>query len=160
MVHGLPVTALVTWATASEDNQPLHPGVPQNVGCTLPVLPSSLPHPRSALIAPFYVCCSTDPKQGGSHYDTSHDCKLPGGRQSRCAYAHCHTVHFSLDVPCFLTLTHTHTGCMLSDPPWWLWQPSVRSKRSAQSRTKAHHRRLLRNPLGRVPFLPVCSSRD
>lgn len=111
MVHRLSVTAHVTWVTPSEDIQPLHPGVPQNAGCT----PSCSPikPPTSLFSLDHSIWCLLQPQAhvGGSHYDTSHVCKLPGGRQSWCAYAQCHTVHFSLDVLCFLTHTHTQAAC-------------------------------------------------
>lgn len=38
--------------------------------------------------------------------------------------------------------------------------PSSDPNVSSQSRTKTHRHHLLQNPRGRVPFLPVCSSRN
>lgn len=106
MLCRLPVTARVTWV--SEDIQPLHPGVSRNGARTPPVLPSSLPHPGSALITPFCVCCSSEPKQGGPHYDTSHVWKLPEGGGGILG-VHMHTVILYTPLLMYSAFSHTHT---------------------------------------------------
>lgn len=102
-------------------------------------------------------CCTTELERGGLLYDTSHVNRLRGGAQ--CAHLCCHTVHFSLHILCSLTSSHTNAICTQT-PCGGFGNPSSDPNVSAQSRTKAHHRRLLRSPLGPVPFLPVCSSQD
>lgn len=133
-VHGVHTD----YVTVSEDSQPMHPGVSQNVGCTRLLFPSSLPPLRSALITPVCLCCSTiAPTNWGGvgcwmTWITS-TC-VEGGWQPECAHtlARCHTVPFSLWSSHFLTSSHIHThiqSCAHADPLWWLWQPFVRSKR-------------------------------
>lgn len=77
MVPRLPVSAPVTWVTAR-----LPPGVAQDVGCTIPVPPSRLP--TSSFSLDGSILCllrGGGVPVGGSHYDTSHVCKLPGGEE-------------------------------------------------------------------------------
>lgn len=93
----------------SEDTQPLHPGVPQNAGCTLPVLPSSLPHPRSALIAPFCVCCSVG---GGRIITRITSASFRGGAaDSVCICALSYSALLLMYPAPFLTHTHTQAAC-------------------------------------------------
>lgn len=121
--------------TVSEDNQPMLPGVSQNVSYTrllshpvthLPAQPWSLP----------FVSATAELKRGGRLDDMSHVNALrgEGGGSRKCVHnpARCHTVHFSLWSSSFFTssLSHTHTALhTLWDPLWWLWQPFVKSKR-------------------------------
>lgn len=96
----------------SEDIQPLHPGVPQNAGCTLPVLPSSLPHPRSALIAPFCVCCSVG---GGRIITRVTSASFRGGAaDSVCICALSYSALLLMYPAPFLT--HTHRRHALRPP--------------------------------------------
>lgn len=121
------------YVTVSEDSQPMHPGVSQNVGCTRLFFPSSLPPLRSALItlslSLLQHYCTNQLRRGWMLDDMNHVNMRRGGVAAGVR-ARCHTVPFSLWR--FLTSSHIHThiqSCAHADPLWWLWQPFVRSKR-------------------------------
>lgn len=156
------------YVTMSEDSQPMHPGVSQNVGCTRLFFPSSLPPLRSALItlslSLLQHYCTNQLRRGWMLDDMNHVNMRRGGVAAGVR-AHTRTLSYctllSMTLPHILSHTHSHTElCTRKTPCGGFGNPSSDPNVSSQSRTKAHHHRLLLNPRGRVPFLPVCSSRD
>lgn len=109
----LPGFTQLMWQ-CQKTTSPCSLGVPE-CGLHPAVLPSSHPPPRSALITPVCVCCSTiappSSRGVGCFMTWVTSTGFEGGRQSWCAHAHtyCHTVHFSLCSSRFLTSSHTHT---------------------------------------------------
>lgn len=127
-----------------------------------PTSPLSLDHPGLCLLQHY---CTTKLERGGTLYDMSHVNRLRGGEAVvACTLAHilpyCTLLSTQLPLPHILTHTHAHNAAHTQTPCGGFGNPSSDPNVSAQSRTKAHHHRLLLNPQGRVPFLPVCSSRD
>lgn len=153
--------------TVSEDSQPMHPGVSQNVGCTRLFFPSSLPPLRSALITLFVSAAALlhqpieEGLDAGWHESRQHASRGGGSRSAR-THSHAVILYPSLyDASSHpLTYTLTYRAVHTQTPCGGFGNPSSDPNVSSQSRTKAHHHRLLLNPQGRVPFLPVCSSRD
>lgn len=157
--------------TVSEDNQPLLPRCPRMwaaPGCS-PIQPPtsslSLDHSSLCLLQHY---CTTKLERGGMLYDMSHINRLRGGAAVLvCTRTHtlsyCTLLSMQLPLPHILTHRHTHTqnaAHTQKTPCGGFGNPSSDPNVSAQSRTKAHHHRLLLNPQGRVPFLPVCSTQD
>lgn len=117
----LPVRLHVSWVhtvyvTVSEDNQPMLPGVSQNVGCTrllsnpashLPAQPWSLQFVSAAALLHRRAREGWD---AGWHESRQHASRGGGNLSAHSRTpAHCHTVHFSLWSSLFLTSSHTHT---------------------------------------------------
>lgn len=158
------------YVTESEDNQPLLPGVSQNVGCARPLRhpASHLPaQPWSLQFVSAAAAIAPPSSRGEGCWMTwiMSTC-FEGGWQYKCAHIHPRTVILytpSLwnSLPHILSCTHTHArAAHMQTPCGDFGNPSSDPKVSSQSRTKAHHHRLLLNPRGRVPFLSVCSSQD
>lgn len=124
------------YVTMSEDSQPMHPGVSQNVGCTRLFFPSSLPPLRSALITLFVSAAALlhqpieEGLDAGWHESRQHASRGGGSRSAR-THSHAVILYPSLyDASSHpLTYTLTYRAVHTQDPLWWLWQPFVRSKR-------------------------------
>lgn len=170
----LPVRLFVSWVhtvyvTLSEDNQPMLPGVSQNVGCTLLVS-----NPTSHLLSQpwslqFVSAAALLHRRAWEGWDAAwHESRQHASRGggSLSVHTHPHTVilytslYEALSSSHSHTHTHTHNAAHTQTPCGGFGNPSSDPNVSSQSRSKAHHHRLLLNPRGRVPFLPVCSSRD
>lgn len=133
------------YVTVSEDSQPMHSGVSQNVGCTRLFFPSSLPPLRSALItlslSLLQHYCTNQLRRGWMLDDMNHVNMRRGGGGSRSARTHSHAVilypslYDASSHPLTYTLTyravHTQTPC------GGFGNPSSDPNVSSQSRTKA-----------------------
>lgn len=166
----LPVRLHVRWVhtlyvTVSEDNQPMLPGVSQNVGCTrllshpasyLPAKPWSLQFVSAAA----QLHCGAWEGWDAQWHESRQHASRGGGSLSVRTHPHTVILYTSLCEASSSSHTHTHTAAYTQTPCGGFGNPSSDPNVSSQSRTKAHHHRLLLNPWGCVPFLPVCSSWD
>lgn len=101
----------------SEDNQPMLPGVSQNVGCTTsspiqpPTFPLSLDHSSLSLLQHY---CSAELGRGGMLDDMSH-VNMIQGRVAiwvcahSCTLSYCTLLSMKLSLPYILTHTTLHT---------------------------------------------------
>lgn len=166
----LPVRLWVSWVhrlrvTLSEDSQPMLPGVSHNVGCTrllsdaashLPAQPWSLQFVSAIALLHHRAWEGWD---AGWHESRQHASRGGGSLNVR---THTRTVilYTSLYEALSSSYSRAHSAAHSQTPCGGFGNPSSDPNVSSQSRTKAHHHRLLLNPRGHVPFLPVCSSRD
>lgn len=112
------------YVTVSEDSQPMHPGVSQNVGCTRLFFPSSLPPLRSALItlslSLLQHYCTNQLRRGWMLDDMNHVNMRQGGVAAGVR-AHTRTLSYctllSMTLPHILSHTHSHTELCTCRPP-------------------------------------------